>query len=148
MSKKKKQKDREEKEKQDLLILVGNVLDEKYKTLTEEIFLMQEEVKREQRKEQKRAYNRMKKHNDLYLPSKAKLRESTIAKLEGNWLDQLLQFLGQLKPIIRVIASFIMELIVSLLSIDAVKYRCSPNTLSKMKNVFQFAKQTSETLAS
>ena len=65
VSKKKKQKDREEKEKQDLLILVGNVLDEKYKTLTEEIFLMQEEVKREQRKEQKRAYKRMKKHIDL-----------------------------------------------------------------------------------
>lgn len=147
MSNKKKRKSKEDKEKQDLLILVGNVLDEKYQKLTEEIFLMQEEVKREQRKEDKRAYKRMKKHNDLYLPSKAKLRESTIAKLEGNWLDQLLQFLGELKPIIRVIASFIMQLIVSLLSIDAVKYRCSQNTLNKMKNVFQVAKQTSEALA-
>ena len=84
MSNKKKRKSKEDKEKQDLLILVGNVLDEKYQKLTEEIFLMQEEVKREQRKEDKRAYKRMKKHNDLYLPSKAKLRESTIAKLEGN----------------------------------------------------------------
>lgn len=147
MGKKKKRREKEEKEKRDLLILVGDVLDEKYQKLTEEIFLMQEEVKREQRKEDKRAYKRMKNHNDLYLPSKAKLKEATIAKLEGNWLDQLLQFLGELKPIIRVIASFIMQLIVSLLSIDAVKYRCTPTTLNKMQNVFQAAKQTSEALA-
>ena len=54
MSNKKKRKSKEDKEKQDLLILVGNVLDEKYQKLTEEIFLMQEEVKREQRKEDDR----------------------------------------------------------------------------------------------
>jgi hypothetical protein len=83
----------------------------------------------------------------LYLPAKAKLRESTIAKLEGNWLDQLIQFLGELKPLIRAVASCIMQLIVSLLSIDAVKYRCSPNALSKMQKVFLMAKQTSEALA-
>lgn len=147
MSNKKKRKMKDQKEKQDLILLVGNVLDEKYKKLTEEIFLMQEEVKREQRKENKRAYKMMKKHNAMYLPSKARLSEKTIAKLEGNWLDQLIQFLGELKPIIRAIASCIMQLIVSLLSIDAVKYRCSTNTLNKLGNVFQIAKQTSEVLA-
>ena len=147
MSNKKKNKDKSKKEKKDLILLVGDVLDEKYKKLTEEIFLMQEEVKREQRKENKRAYKMMKKHNTMYLPSKARLSERTIAKLEGNWLDQLIQFLGELKPVIRAIASCIMQLIVSLLSIDAVKYRCSVNTLNKMSNVFQIAKQTSEALA-
>lgn len=147
MSNKKKKKAKEKKEQQDLILLVGDVLDEKYKKLTEEIFLMQEEVKREQRKEDKRAYKMMKKHNTMYLPSKVGLSESTISKLEGSWLDQLIQFLGELKPIIRAIASCIMQLIVSLLSIDAVKYRCSPTALSKMNNVFQFAKQTSEALA-
>ena len=147
MSNKKKNKDKSKKEKKDLILLVGDVLDEKYKKLTEEIFLMQEEVKREQRKENKRAYKMMKKHNTMYLPSKARLSERTIAKLEGNWLDQLIQFLGELKPVIRAIASCIMQLIVSLLSIDAVKYRCSSNTLNKMSNVFQIAKQTSEALA-
>ena len=35
MSNKKKRKSKEDKEKQDLLILVGNVLDEKYQKLTE-----------------------------------------------------------------------------------------------------------------
>ena len=54
MSNKKKNKDKSKKEKKDLILLVGDVLDEKYKKLTEEIFLMQEEVKREQRKENKR----------------------------------------------------------------------------------------------
>ena len=147
MSNKKKNKEKSKKEKKDLILLVGDVLDEKYKKLTEEIFLMQEEVKREQRKENKRAYKMMKKHNTMYLPSKARLSERTIAKLEGNWLDQLIQFLGELKPVIRAIASCIMQLIVSLLSIDAVKYRCSANTLNKMSNVFQIAKQTSEALA-
>jgi hypothetical protein len=142
-SKRKKKK----KEQEDLILLVGDVLDEKYKKLTEEIFIMQEEVKREQRKENRKAYKYMKKHNELYLPAKAKLRESTIAKLEGNWLDQLIQFLGELKPLIRAVASCIMQLIVSLLSIDAVKYRCSPNALSKMQKVFVMAKQTSEALA-
>jgi hypothetical protein len=142
-SKKKKQK----KEQEDLILLVGDVLDEKYKKLTEEIFVMQEEVKREQKREERRAYKYMKKHNELYLPAKAKLREATIAKLEGNWLDQLIQFLGELKPLLRAIASCIMQLIVSLLSIDAVKYRCSPNALAKMQRVFHAAKQTSEALA-
>ena len=56
MSNKKKNKDKSKKEKKDLILLVGDVLDEKYKKLTEEIFLMQEEVKREHRKENKRAY--------------------------------------------------------------------------------------------
>ena len=63
MSNKKKNKDKTKKANKDLILLVGDVLDEKYKKLTEEIFLMQEEVKREQRKENKRAYKMMKKHN-------------------------------------------------------------------------------------
>jgi hypothetical protein len=142
-----KTKRKRKKDEEDLIILVGNVLDEKYQALTEEIFFMQKEVEREQRKERKRAYKRMKKHNDLYLPVKTRLREETIAKLEGGWLDQLVQFLGELKPIIRAIASCIMQLIVSLLSIDAVKYRVSQSTLGKMQNVFEIAKKTSESLA-
>ena len=77
MSNKKKNKDKSKKEKNDLILLVGDVLDEKYKKLTEEIFLMQEEVKREQRKENKRAYKMMKKHNTMYLPSKARLCSAT-----------------------------------------------------------------------
>ena len=146
MSSSRKKKKAKKKEEQDLILLVGNVLDEKYQKLTEEIFLMQEEVKRAQKKERRKAIKKMKKGNSLYMPGAIQLRESTIRKLEGGWLDQLIQFLGQLKPLIRAIATCIMELIIGLLSIDAVKYRLQPTTLVKIQEVFTVAKQTSERL--
>ena len=46
----------------------------------------------------------------------------------------------------RAIATCIMELIIGLLSIDAVKYRLQPTTLVKIQEVFTVAKQTSERL--
>ena len=117
-------------------------LDKKYEELLEEIRFMQADIDREERKAKKKAKKKLKKGNNFYDPrGRIKVREQIIRRMEGNnFFERCCNILAELIPIVKIIAGMLMGLIVSILSIDSVKYRIKPATLEKMHTVYDVAK--------
>lgn len=66
------------------------------------------------------------------------------AKMAKEWektgfLDRSIKLLEQTAPIIKLIAKLIMALVITFLSIDAVKSRIKPETVNKISKVFHLA---------
>ena len=91
---------------------------------------------------EKKAFKNMKKGNTFYDASKPiNVRKEVIKNMENrNFFERVTGIIQELKPICIIIARLVMSLIVSILSIDAVKYRISPKTLNAMRNVYDLAK--------
>lgn len=140
MATKKKKKD------ENILYEIDKSLDQKYVGLLEEIQFMQADIKREERKARKKAKKKMKKGNTFYDPrSEIRVREQIIREMEGgNFFDRVMQAIQDIRPICMVIARLVMALIVSILSIDSIKYRIKPNTLSNMHSVYDMAHKVAQ----
>ena len=66
------------------------------------------------------------------------------AKMATEWektgfLDRTIQLLEQTAPIIKMVAKLIMALVITFLSIDAVKSKIKPETVNKISKVFHLA---------
>ena len=136
MSKAKKQS------KGNIILEIDKSLDKKYADMLEEIQYMQADIDRAERKAKKKAFKNMKKGNTFYDASKPiNVRKEVIRNMENrNFFERVTGIIQELKPICIIIARLVMSLIVSILSIDAVKYRISPKTLNAMRNVYDLAK--------
>ena len=136
MSKAKKQS------KGNIILEIDKSLDKKYADMLEEIQYMQADIDRAERKAKKKAFKNMKKGNTFYDASKPiNVRKEVIRNMENkNFFERVSSIIQELKPICIIIARLVMSLIVSILSIDAVKYRISPKTLNAMRNVYDLAK--------
>lgn len=136
MSKKQKQS------KGNIILEIDKSLDKKYADMLEEIQYMQADIDRAERKAKKKAFKNMKKGNTFYDASKPiNVRKEVIKNMENrNFFERVTGIIQELKPICIIIARLVMSLIVSILSIDAVKYRISPKTLNAMRNVYDLAK--------
>lgn len=136
MSKAKKQS------KGNIILEIDKSLDKKYADMLEEIQYMQADIDRAERKAKKKAFKNMKKGNTFYDASKPiNVRKEVIKNMENrNFFERVTGIIQELKPICIIIARLVMSLIVSILSIDAVKYRISPKTLNAMRNVYDLAK--------
>lgn len=120
-------------------------LDRKYEEVLEEIQFYQADIKRAERKAKKKAIKQMKKGNNWFDPSyEVRVRKEVIRKMEGdNFFDRVERILYDIKPICMIIARLVMSLILSILSIDSVKYRIRPETLGKMRTVYDVARTIS-----
>ena len=141
MSNKKKQKKDE-----NLLYEFDKSLDQKYVGLLEEIQFMQADIKREERKARKKAKKKMKKGNTFYdTRGEIRVREQIIREMEGgNFFDRVIQAIQDIRAICMGIARLVMALIISILSIDSVKYRIKPDTLSTMHSVYDMAHKVAQ----
>ena len=130
------------KPKGNIILEIDKSLDKKYADMLEEIQYMQADIDRAERKAKKKAFKNMRKGNTFYDASKPiNVRKEVIKNMENkNFFERVTNIIQELKPICIIIARLVMSLIVSILSIDAVKYRISPNTLHTMRNVYDLAK--------
>ena len=127
-------------EQQDVLYKIDNSLDKKYLELREEILYMQADVDRIVKKEKKKAIKKMKKGNTFYEYDGEEVRRKVIKKMEGNnFFERIEEALRGLRPIVVLLAELVKALIVSILNLDYVKYRVSPNTLRNMQTVYSLA---------
>ena len=136
---------KKKKKEPDILFEFDKALDQKYMDLLEEIQFMQADIKREERKAKKKAIKKMKKGNNFYdARMEVKVREDIIRKMEGdNFFDRVTKAIEDVRPICLVIAKLVMSLIVTILSIDAVKYRVKPETLNTMHSIYTLAHKVS-----
>lgn len=130
------------KPKGNIILEIDKSLDKKYADMLEEIQYMQADIDRAERKAKKKAFKNMRKGNTFYDASKPiNVRKEVIKNMENrNFFERVTDIIQELKPICIIIARLVMSLIVSILSIDAVKYRISPKTLNAMRNVYDLAK--------
>lgn len=137
---------KKKKEKENLLYEFDQSLDQKYVGLLEEIQFMQADLKREERKAKKKAKKKMQKGNTFYdARGEIQVRQQIIREMEGgNFFDRVIVAINDLRPICLIIARLVMSLIISILSIDAVKYRIKPDTLNKMHSVYNVAHQVAQ----
>ena len=135
MSKKRKKKN------PNLLYEVDKDLDKRYIELLDEISLMQADIKRAEKKERKKAIKDLRRGNMLYcVEEPIDVRKRIIKQMEGNnFLDRVSETIRELKPVCLIIARLVMGLIVSILSVPAVKYRIKTETLSTMNKVYELA---------
>lgn len=134
------------KKDENIIYQFDKSLDQKYVGLLEEIQFMQADIKREERKAKKKEKKRMQKGNTFYDPrAEIRVRQQVIREMEGrNFFDRVIQAINDIRPICMVIARLVMTLIVSILSIDAVKYRIKPDTLNKMHSVYDMAHRVAQ----
>lgn len=140
-TKKKKKK----KEEVSLLDTVDNTLNHTYEEIRQEIEDIQTEIyeadmkaaKKMKKKLKKDGYNSGTFYQDKY---RIEVRKEALNKIEGNnLLDRIEKVLKEVSPIIILIGRLIASLILSILSIDAVKVFIKPDTLSKMDSVYKLA---------
>ena len=133
---------KQKRSKGNIILEIDKSLDKKYADILEEIQYMQADIDRAERKAKKKAFKNMKKGNTFYDASKPiNVRKEVIKNMENrNFFERVTGIIQELKPICIIIARLVMSLIVSILSIDAVKYRISPKTLNAMRNVYDLAK--------
>lgn len=134
------------KQEDNIIYQFDKTIDQKYVGLLEEIQFMQADIQREERKARKREKKRMKKGNTFYDPrAEIRVRQRVIREMEGNnFFDRVIEAVNDLRPICMMIARLVMSLIVSILSIDAVKYRIKPDTLNRMHSVYNVAHQVAQ----
>ena len=120
-------------------------LDQKYVGLLEEIQFMQADIRRAERKARRKAKKKLKKGSGFYDPrAEINIRKQVIYEMEGtDFFTRVTEAINALRPICIIIAKLVMTLIVSILSIDAVKYRIKEETLGKLHSVYSLAKRVS-----
>lgn len=140
-----KKKNKKKKQEPDILYHIDNALDQRYVDMLEEIQFMQADLKRAERKAKKKAIREMKKGNNFFNGNyEIEVRKKCIREMErNNFLERVSNIINDLKPVCVIIARLVMSLIVSILSIDSIKYRIKPQTLQKMQSVYTLAKSVS-----
>lgn len=140
MSKKKKKS--EEKKSISILKEIDKSLTGTYDDLVEEIQDMQYRLNIADQKARKKAKKHVKKGKEFcdYTKLRKQAREEVIGTMEGNnFLDRITKVLTDLSPIVILIARLVASLILAILSLDIVKVNIKPETLLKMKGVYEKA---------
>lgn len=139
MSKKKKKK----KEKSiSILNEVDKTMGKTYDNIIQEIEDMQMQLYIADQKARKKAKKKMRKDPNYFSNSeeRMKARKEVIESMEGkNFLERIEKTLKEVAPIIVVISRLVASLILSILSLDIVKINIKPETLNRLKNVYQLA---------
>lgn len=149
MSKKKKKKKHSGSADEEFLINIDQSLDRKYLDLIEEIQFMQADLRREERKVKKKQTKKLKKGGQFYSTklTEFQVRQHIIHQMEGtNFIERVCGVLQDLVPICAVIGKLVMSLIVSILSVNAIKYNIKPETLNGMHKVYNIARSVSARL--
>lgn len=94
--------------------------------------------KKQNRKERKKIN---KKEAEFYTGmSSIKCRKKIAKKWEKRgFLDYVIELLHQISPLVQILAKAVCVLIISFLSVDAIKLAISPNTLNKLAKLFDIA---------
>ena len=139
MSKKKKKK----KQKSiSILNEVDKTMGKTYDNIIQEIEDMQLQLYIADQKARKKAKKKMRKDPNYFKNSeeRMKARREVIETMEGkNFFDRIEKVLKDIAPIVVLISRLVASLILSILSLDVVKMNIKPETLGKMKNVYQLA---------
>ena len=137
MSKKKKKKNRIY-----ILQAVDKTLNRTYDELMEELQEMQLKLNLADKKLRKKAKKKSKKGSDFfsYEEERKKARKEILDQMEGtNFLDRVNKILGDLAPIVKVIARLVAALILAILSMDVVKISINPEMLAKLNYIYKRA---------
>lgn len=139
MSKKKKKKSTKSIS---ILEEIDKTLTGTYEDLVEEIQDMQYKLNIADQKARKKAKKRTKNGKEFcdYSKLRKQAREEVINSMEGNnFLDRIRKILDDVAPIVVVIGRLVASLILAILSLDIVKINIKPETLQKMKSVYETA---------
>ena len=150
MSKSKKKKKKQKKNQYDYQSILFNLAENSSKRRLrkdfdsaineiEEYRFTLQEIDKLQDKKKRKEIN--KKQRDFYTQMEAiKERKKMAKKWEKNgFLDRMAKVLTGVIPAVKTIAKLVMVLIISFLSIDAIKGFISPETLDKLTTVFHLA---------
>lgn len=143
--KKSSKKKKEKKESVSLLSTIDNNLNKTYDEIRQEIEDIQIEIYEADKKALKKAKKKIKKSGEkegkLYADKiRLEIRQEALQKLEGNnLLDRVEKCLRDIAPIVVLIGRLIASLILSILSVDAIKVFIKPELLDKMNSVYKFA---------
>ena len=113
-----------------------------YDNIIQEIEDMQLQLYIADQKARKKAKKKMRKDPNYFKNSeeRMKARREIIETMEGkNFFDRIEKVLKDIAPIVVLISRLVASLILSILSLDVVKMNIKPETLGKMKNVYQLA---------
>jgi hypothetical protein len=97
------------------------------------------EADKKQDKKKKKKIN--KKEAEFYTSMDSLKARQKMSKKWGEtgFLDSMIELLQGISPIIKILANALCYLLITFLSIDAVKKCISPNILDKISTVFNFA---------
>lgn len=140
MSKKKKKAP--EKKSISILKEIDKSLTGTYDDLVEEIQDMQYRLNIADQKARKKAKKHAKQGKEFcdYTKLRKQAREEVIGKMEGNnFFDRIMNVLNDVAPIVVLIARLVASLILAILSMDIVKVNIKPDTLVKMKGIYEKA---------
>ena len=138
-SKKKKKKNQKSIS---ILNEVDKTMGKTYDNIIQEIEDMQLQLYIADQKARKKAKKKMRKDPNYCKNSeeRMKARREVIETMEGkNFFDRIEKVLKDIAPIVVLISRLVASLILSILSLDVVKMNIKPETLGKMKNVYQLA---------
>ena len=138
---------KKKKKKKDFSVLaeVDGVLTDTYEELMKDIKEMQAKLAVADVKAKKKLKKYNKKHpNDPRLYNndtfRIHVRNEVLKDMnQSNFLDRVYKTLQDLVPVVTVIARLVASLILSILSVDAVKIHIKPNMLEKLTLVYNTA---------
>lgn len=117
-------------------------LNKEFKKTIKEIESMRIQLYEADKKSKKKKKKKINKEEaEFYTDMQAiKCRKKMAKKWEKTgFLDHLLELFEESIPIVRSLAKVVASLIVAFLSIEAVKKKISPKTLSKLAKIFDIA---------
>lgn len=118
-------------------------LEKTYQRVLTQIQLMQEDIKRSERKARKKAKKKMDGNPSFYKNNCAlEARKKVLTEIEsdnGSFFDVVIRAIQDAKGICILIARMVSILIVSLLSMDSFIAFIKPQTLEKIKGIYAIA---------
>lgn len=151
MAKKKKKAKKLSKQDIKQLKKIDKQVDKNYKKLIGEVKLIKEDLyntdKAAKKKAMKKAKGDKKLYKKYYKEDKKRIqkRMQVIREMESfDLATNLDDSLSNLSYCVVLLSKLVMSLIVTVLSIDSVKYNASEETLSKLQNVYTVARNISK----
>ena len=153
MSKKKKLKTKKKLSEKDLKKLkkIDKQVNKSYKKLVGEVKLIKDDLRNVDEQAKKRAKRKakgdMKLYKKYYKEDKKRIekRLKVIEEMQSFDLNTNLEdSLNNLSYCIILLSKLVMSIIVTVLSVDSVKYNVSEETLGKLQNVYAIARNISK----
>lgn len=130
------------KEESGVLYNIDMTLDYQYANLIDEIEIYQAEIARADKKAKKKMSSKF--NGKGFYPYEYQLtaREHVIHEMnDANFFDRVMKCIQELVPVAIIIARLVASLIIAILSISQVQGKIQPETLGKMKAVYNMAMQ-------
>ena len=125
-----------------VLCTVDMALDYQYANLIDEIEIYQAEIKRADRKAKKKMSKKFNGKGFYPYEYQLEAREHVIHEMsDANFFDRALKCIQELIPVAIIIARLVASLIIAILSVTQIQGRIKPETLTKMKSVYNIAMQ-------